>query len=411
MSTNADFDNVIKRVTPYTMMVDTFKRKNYFWNKIKKEQGWKGGTIEIPIEGGEASSLRFGKLVRSNDISSGTYDLALCTSQPELWGALKFWEKDLERHDSLEESYLKLVPNKLNQFIERKSERVSMCLLGDGSIAALTANGEADGEITVDHPEHFTLKEKVVIDDSNSSPTEGYVVAINMETKKLTIHDARTGGSAIDLTGYTTAQGAKVYLPDEQSNGFLGLADYIFSATNGGSDSYFDKTKLSYPVLQAHQFSGSAWTKATILEDLFTVFYDTVQRGKGAAEEMLVPFHVFKAVASELQENRDYVTADKKAGYGFRSLNLIGPEGEMTITALRDMPATKSYILDWSCLEFRGDKFFERKRHLGGQEYHMERTEDGYVYIQDIKFYGQLIGRNLSRLGGVHSIPATLPAA
>ncbi len=410
-NTSADFNAVLKRFTPYKMQVEALKAKNYFWNKVAKNEGWEAGTMEIPIEGAEASSLRFGKLVASNDISSGAYDMALVTLQPELWGAMKFYEKDLERHASLEQSYLSIIPGKLNQFTSRMSERVSMSLLGDGSIASLTANGANDGLLVVDYPQHFTIGEKIIVDDSDDSPITAYVRSINMGTKTLTCYDARTGGSLVNFTGYDTADSAKVYLPDAQANGFKSVPSFLLSAANGGSDAYFDKTKLDYPILQAQQYSGSAWTQANILTSIFDVFYDTILLGKGDVSEMLVPFHVFKAVAAKLEGSRAYVTADKSAGYGWRSLTVLGPEGEMKITAIRDMPTTKAYMLDWSTWKFHGDKFFERKRQMGGLEYFTERGEDGYVYITDTRFYGQLVCSLPSHNGAVYAIPSVLPAS
>jgi hypothetical protein len=53
-------------------------------------------------------------------------------------------------------------------------------LLGDGSIAKATSDGQAGGTIIVDNPERFTIGEKVTVDDDNSSSADGYVTAIDI---------------------------------------------------------------------------------------------------------------------------------------------------------------------------------------------------------------------------------------
>ena len=94
----------------------------------------------------------------------------------------------------------------------------------------------------------------------------------------------------------------------------------------------------------------------------------------------------------------------KKAGYGFRSLSLVGNEGDITITGIRDMSDSEIYILDWDAMKFHGDKFMERKRH-DGREYFLERdATNGYQYLVDVKFYGDLVLHNPSHCGVIHSI-------
>lgn len=386
------------------------KKRNYFWNKVDKDQGWFGGTLEVPFEGGEASSLSFGSLSASNDIAEGTYVMGTLSTMPELWGSLIFNEKDLDRHGNLEKSYLKILPGKIDQFVGRMQERVSLSLLGDGSIAKATADGDSGGLITVDHPERFTIGEKVYVDDDNSSPASGYVTAINVNTGVLTIKDARSSGSAVNLSGYTTAQNAKIYLDGQQSNGFTGLKTQLLSAANGGASTIAGVTKVTYPMLQSVNVSGSAFTAATILQDLFGAFYTVHKLGKGNPSEILVSFGLFKNIAVGLEVNRQFSVSDKKSGFGFRSVTITGVDGDLTITALRDMPDDVAYIIDWSALKFFGSKFFERKRHMDGSEAFLVRATTGYSYIVDCKFYGDLIVHNASHCGVVHSIPAACAA-
>jgi hypothetical protein len=120
----------------------------------------------------------------------------------------------------------------------------------------------------------------------------------------------------------------------------------------------------------------------------------------------LVSFGLFKNIAIGLEANRQFQVTDKKAGYGFRSVTVMGVDGDLTITAVRDMPDNVAYIMDWSAMKFFGSKFFERKRHMDGSEAFLVRATSGYSYIVDCKFYGDLVVHNPSHCGIVHSIPA-----
>lgn len=405
MATTASFNDMLKRYMPYELLVEEMKKRSYFWNKVDKDQDWVGGTLEVPFEGGEASSMSFGSLTAASDIAEGTYVMGTLSTQPELWGTMKFNEKDLDRHGDMEKSYLKLVPGKIDQFVRRMQERVSIMLLGDGSVAKLTADG-ANGSITVDHPERFSIGEKIYVDDDNSAASAaGYVTAININTGVLTVKDARSSGSALDLTAYTTGQNAKVYLDGAQSNGFTGLRTQLLSASNGGASTIAGVTKATYPHLQAVNVDGSGFTAATILADLFEAFFVVHKLGKGNPGEILVSFDIFKEISNQLELTKQASITDKAAGYGWRSVTLLGVDGEMKVTAIREMPSNTAYIMDWSALKFFGHKFFDRKRHLNGDEFFLVRNTTGYEYIVDCKFYGDLLVHKPSHCGVIHSIP------
>ena len=405
MATSDNLSAILKRYMPYELLVEEMKRKNYFWNKVQKSEGWKGGPMEIPFEGGEYSSLQMGSLTASNDVGVATEVMGLLSTQPELWGTMKFSEKELDRYDGdMEASYLKLAPNKINQFTTRMAERVSMMLLGDGSIAKATSDGQAGGTIVVDNPERFTIGEKVTVDDDNSSSADGYVTAIDINTSTLTIKDARSAGSAVNLSGFTVAQNAKVYIPGALASGFTSLKTQLLSSTNGGASSLFGATKTAYPFLQATNISGASFDANNILEGIFDAYFDTMKIGKGNPTEILVSFKHFKNIAKFTEAKKEYYVSDKKAGYGFRSLSLVGNEGDITVTGIRDMSDSEIYILDWDAMKFHGDKFMERKRH-DGREYFLERdATNGYQYLVDVKFYGDLVLHNPSHCGVIYSI-------
>jgi len=405
MATTANFNAMLKRYMPFELLVEEMKKRNYFWNKVNRKKGWKGGTMEVPFEGGEASSLNFGALTSESDIAEGEYVMGLITAQPELWGTMVFNQKDLDRHGDMEASYLSLLPGKINQFIGRMTERVSLSLLGDGSIAVATIDGTVGGVLGVDHPERFSRGEKVVVDDGNSAPITGYVSEISINTPKtITLVTARGGATPVDLSPYTVAQAAKVYLPDAQTSGFTSLKSQLLSAANGGSASLFGQTKATYQYLQALNHDGSGISATNVLSKMYDFYYDTVSLGKGNPTEIICSFKHFKNAAKDLETNRRFTVNDKKSGYGFRSLMLSGSEGDMTITAVRDMADDFMGIMDWSALDFHGDKFFDRQKNPDGDEFYTIRTTSGYKHIIDTKFYGDLVVAKPSHMGIIHGI-------
>lgn len=407
MATTASFNDMLKRYMPYELLVEQMKKQNWFWSKMAKKSGWKGGTLDVPFEGAEASSLSFGALTAADGIHEHTEVLGTITTQPELWGSMKFNEKDLDRHGDLETSYLEIAPGKIKQFVNRMSERVSISLLSvGGCIATATASGDSSGNLTVDHPERFTIGELVSIDGDALSPVAGYVRTINMATKVITFYDARTAGSVVNLASYTVAANTRVYLVAGTTAGFTSLPSQLLSAANGGSSALFGQTKTAYPFLQAQQVDGSTYTATNILEGMFDAFYTTLAVGKGNPTEIVMDLNNFKNCVKTPELNRNYEATDKSAGYGFSSITLLGNSGSgsITLTGVRDMPSNLAYIIDWDAFKFHGDKFFERKRHLDGNEYFLVRNTTGYEYIVDVKFYGDLVVHNPSHCGVIHSI-------
>jgi len=405
MSTSASFNNMLKRYMPFNLLVEEVKKRNYFWNKVAKDENWYGGTLDVPFEGGEASSLSFGSLTDASDIAETVAVLGTISDYKELWGTMVFNEKDLDLHKDMKASFLQILPQKVNQFVNFISTNLSNNLLNGPYKDKLAANG-ADGSITVRYPERFTVGEKVFIDDDDSAAVAAYVTAINMETAVLTIKDARSAGANVDATAYTTAQSAAVYVPGAQitANPFTALKDVLLSNANGGGASIYGQTKTDYPYLQAVNIDGTAVAAANILDKIFDAFFEVTRLGKGNPTEILCSFKHFSNIAKALEESRRYSVADKAAGYGFRKVTVLGPQGEMMITGLRDMDDDVIYIMDWSAMKFRGSNFFNRKRHQDGDEFFLVRSTSGYKYIVDIRMYGDLVVHAPSYCGIVHTI-------
>lgn len=408
MATTESFSTMLKHYMPHQMLVEEMKKRNYLWNMIEKDEKWMGGQYDVPFEGGRASSLSFGALTAAASITEDRPILGYISAQPELWGSMIFNEKDLDRHGSLEASFLKILPDRLKRFSENMAERVSLALL-KGFVAKITTAASSgtttQGTIIVDHPEFFSIGELVDVIDDDTAKASGYVKTINMNTKTLAIVDTMAGGVPTDLTAFTVAQNARVQNPNQDASGFTTLRSALLSAANGGSANLHNQVKATYPFLQALNISGSAITAANILEKLYDAFFDVRALGKGQSNEMWVSYKHFKNIVKGLELNRDFTVKDKASGYGFNSISLVGGDGsDMKIVALREMDDAEAMIIDPSALMFAGNNFFERKRHLDGNEFYLTRNTTGYNYIVDIKFFGDLVVKHPSHCGIVHSI-------
>lgn len=408
-ATTESFSAMLKRYQPFKLHMELLKRHNWFVNWVQKKQDFYGGTMEVPLEAGQAASFQWGALTASNDIGEDNFLMGTLTNSDlkELWGTMLFNEKDMRRHGNMERSYLKILPNRLNRFTELMSQMVSVTFFGDGSIDQATADGESDGEITVNYPHRFSIGMKVRVDDDNSSAVTGYVTAIDVNTKKIKLQNARTSGSDVNLTGYTVAQNAKIYLPGE-SDIPSSLQNILLSASNGGGSSYYGFTKATYPALQALNIDGSSFTQATLLDDLYSAYYEALDQGKGSMKKIMVmPFKFLQYISAGLENNRRYTMETKNVSYGMRAVNIIGPDGEAEFIFIRDCDPTVSYILDKSAVYLCGNNFFRRHKDPNGNEFFTSRATTGYNYIVDTCFEAALAVMP-SHNAIVHSIPNPL---
>ena len=413
MPTAQNFTALLRDYMPYDLLMEEMKKRNYFWGKVKKKTGWKrGATLQVPFEGAEYSSLSFGALVDSSDIANMIPVLGSISTQPELWGAIKFAESDLDSTESLEQAFAQLVPGKIKQFISRMEQRVSLNLLNGFVCRVLDtykgANGDtpASGIIYVDQPQYLTIGERVnfIDDDTTALTTACYVRAIDLNTHLVTFFDARTAGAAVNLSTFTEAQNAKIHTVGGTASNFTSLRTQLLSSVNGGSATQFGQTKTAYPILQGQNFSGASATASNLLDVLNEHFFDTAAIGKGNATEMIMSYKNFRHCINSLQDNKRYAGGDKTAGHGFKSIDLLGPDNDFKLTGIRDMADDAVMFLDWNTLCFHGDSMFERKRHMNGDEYFLERSTTGYSYIVDTKINGDLVCSTPSYNGIVHGI-------
>lgn len=344
----------------------------------------------------------------ATDTNIAEMGVALGTqTMKELWASLLVREADLFRHGDMEQSYLKIMPERIEEFVKYCQQVVNVQFLAGGSIAKATANGHATLGITVDKPQMFRIGQEVAVDDDNSTEATGFVRTIDLNTGIIVIYDARTGGSVVDLSSYTTAQNAVVRLIGQGTESFLSMKEALLPAAQGGSASLYGLTKASYTVLQSIQMSGSGYTAATILDDLLGAYYTAVEK-RANVKEILVSYGVFKNISKALEVSKRYVTGDKKSGYGFNSVDIVGAEGQAKIVALREMPSDVAYLGDVSKIKWAGAEPFKRKVY-NGEEFYVKRGTTGPEFISDMPLRGNFIVKP-SEWAVVHSIPAAVSA-
>ena len=423
-STNQSFDGLLRQYTPHNLMVEALKRLNYFWNKIAKDENWFGGDYIVPFESGEASALRFGKLTAAADITETQTQKGTISSYKELYGSMIFNHKDLD-FDDLKGSFLKILPDKLNQFMKRMSERVSQTILNGAHICQLAdpaLSGVVDpadtGVCYIDKGIRLRVGQGIQFYNGTltkpSASAQYYVKFIDRgavagypHIAKVTLTDNKTLESASELSSdgvaYDATNNFKAYERGGRDSAFTSLASILLSDANGGGDKVYGISKASYPYLQAQQYDGSDIDETTIMDELCDAFNQVEELSSGSPTEILMSFKHFNTISKLNRDNIRFTASDKKIGIGFKSVQLDGIEGNMRITALRDMDDDKMFIMDWSALKFAGKHFF-KKMDYNGKMFYQTRAEAGVTNIVDIKLYGDLVVTAPCNLGVIFGI-------
>ena len=325
MATDRSFQAMLNEHLDLDLIKDEVQKNDYLLSKVKKDNTWRGGTLPVPFKSAVASSIKFGGL--STDVAEDQYVRGEVSSYKEVWGSIKFQHTDLLQHghEIKESSFLKILPDALEDFTARMRNCVSQNLLNGAALATATADGDASGNLTVDRPERFEIGQYVQVDDGDSSPANGYVRTINLDTGVISLFDARSGGSAVDLSAYTTAQAAVVYEDGAQANSFTSLKSQLLSAANGGDASIFGQTKTAYPILQSVNVDGSSASATNLLEKVFDAFTTSRVRGKGRPDTALMSYtnlsYIMKILETAKGAYHIAQTSPKVAAYNWTEID------------------------------------------------------------------------------------------
>lgn len=424
MSTNRSFSAMLNEYLNFDLLNEEHIRRDYIMKNVERDNDWKGGPYIVPFKGGDASSWSHGSLTPEADITENTYVRGSIDDYREIWGTMKFHGRDLIEHDAVsgqptgkvnEQTFLKNLPGQIEDFMDSGKEVISTQILSGAHFAKLVADATAnDGIIEVDHPERFTVDQKVVVDDGDSSAITAYVArtgGIDINNSKIKLVTTLGGSTVVNFSGnnMTVAQGAKCYFPgaETSTNPFTSLHDQLLSAANGGSASLFGKTKLNYPYLQAVNIDGQDWTKANCLERLFDANVKIRKLGKVGMTEVVCSYTLLAAVEKIIEAGAGaYKHVDTEVhAHDWMKITISGPKGRLTLVGVNEQPDELAYFLNWKGLQLASNGNFRiQKDPDTGKMYYTVRSTSGYTYIVDISFYGEFIAFRPSTMGVVYNL-------
>lgn len=413
MATTNSFSTMLNEYLPNELLMEEVSKRMWAFQNIEHDESWLGGNLIVPFEGAGASSVQFATLAGSTDVSEDAFVRGQVSTQPELWGTMLFYQKDLWQHGKLsEQNLLKILPDRVDNFMDYFKDVLSLNILNGTKIATVTdATNAATGIMIVSRIERFRIGQKVSLDDDNDSAASYYVTAINRDTKAITLSSTRGGGAA-NVSTYTVAQNACLYWIGSQSTGMSSIRGALLSSANGGSSTLYGQTKTAYPYLQAINTDGSGITgAANILDKIFDAYTDTRQKGKGMPDKCLLSYKNFGAVLKALETGKGAFHQDqsstKTSVYGWTEVKLLGPVGVLTCVVLQEIDDDVIYFLDTrpSCMKIYSNGGVRKRVAPDGKEYFESRdTSAGYSYLIDIAFMGDFVLQRPSYCGVIYGI-------
>ncbi len=345
---------MLNQYLPIDMLKQELLKRDYLFQRVNHDEGWKGGALQVPFEQQHGSSVEMGQLADITDISQYAYGRGSITTQPEAWASLLFLHKDLVQHDGKipETTFLRILPNQVDAMLSYLKMVISVQLLGHGQLATFTANGNSSGQIVVDRIDRFTLSQKVTLNDNGTvGPGTYYVIGIIIDTLTITVSASR-GGSAANVSTYTTANGAVVQSPGQATGSMTSLGSQLLSAANGGSTNLFGLAKTSAPFLQCPNFSGAAITASNILIQIFDAYTNRMQLAKsGKLPEVVMSFKNFGSCLKLLDIQKgpfNVVPGSRKvSAFGWDTIEIGSVAGHvLKLVGIQECPDDLIYFFD-----------------------------------------------------------------
>lgn len=432
MATTRTFNDLIKEYMPYDLHKEEVIKRDWFLSNSTMDESYKGGTLYVPFQGQKASTIQKGVYADTSKIKQSKNVKAKITGYKETWGSMIFNDSDLQEHGDLEKSFLKILPDELDQFNRSMKETISREFLNGPWICRLTATSvSAAGIVLVDRPERLEVGMQLVIEEyaasfptvshsvGNASAsvgyTEAYVKSINMNTKEVVIADAAGVALSFAAVGEDLTVGAnpvrdqpRIYLVNGEvvANQLLSLRYASLSAANGGSATLYGETKVNYPILQSLNFDGSTILTTNILDKLFDFHTAVKLIGKGNPQFVVMGEKAGKAVKKNLEVSRTYEAVDKKASpYGWEVISIGGSKGMLDVVIVNEMDDDIIHIVDKSSWKIFSNGMFRRRKDPGdGKEYFTVRGATGFQYVVDIAFFGDMVVHAPSYNGIVYDV-------
>lgn len=411
MATTRNFSAMLNDYLPPSLLKEELIKRNYFLQKVERNDDWYGGTRIVPFKSQQASSVSFGALTAAGSIVQSNFVRGEA-SQKEVWGSLIFDSRDLFESAPgkvPEDTFLKILPDELDDFMLFFKEMISINLLTGSWLAKITsATTDTAGLFVVDKIDRFELNQALMIDDDNTSALAVFVHAIDINTSSVTLKTSASATVGSDLSAYTVAQNAKLYLVGAQADGFTNLRGALLSSTNGGDSTIHGQTKTSYKFLQAVNVSGSDITATNILDKILDGYNTVRQKAKGNANTVIMSFkHLgscMKAIEVQKGGYKTSATSTKASLFGWTELEIVSVKGSLTLVGIQEMPDDLIFFVDWKSMSFDSNRFIQKEVSPEGLEYMRVRNTTGYQYIVDMKLFGDLIVSKPGNNGVLHSI-------
>lgn len=428
MATTGNFTNMLNEYLPNAMLKEELVKRDWLLSNVEKDNGWKVGDatygkLIVPFKGAGASSFAYGELTDAADIAKDTYVRGEVASPKEIWGTMKFDHKDLVNFDGSginEKTFLKLLPDTVEDFMDRMKMVVSINLLNGDHFATLTATGGTAGTgiITVDRPDRFDIGQKVYLKDGDTAADYGYVIAIDMNTLGITLSTTRAGSASATLVGgtnvnaYTVAQSARCYYQGATtaSTAFTSLKSALLSSANGGSSTIYGVSKVLYPYTQAINVSGASVTATNILEKIFDGYTTIRTLGKGNPNSVVMSYKHWGSVlkSQELVKGAFNVVPNstKVNNFGWTECVIGGVKGSLKVVAIQELDDDVIMFLDTraNVMKFYSNGFIQKRKSPDGREYFEQRATTGYSYLVDISLFGEFVLLRPSYCGIMYSI-------
>lgn len=400
MATTRTFQAMLNEYLPNELLKEELIMRDYVLQNVQKDDNWKGGKLIVPFKGAGASSVKFGGLTDQTDIAQSKHIRGTIDDYREVWGSLLFNQRDLQEHDGKipDSTFLRLLPDELEDFMDYKKEVVSIQLGSGPHFAVVTVNGTVGGVLGVDKIDRFMIDQKFYLDDNDSALLAVYVTGIDVDNSTITVSATR-GGAPVDVSAYTVAQEAKCY-HDGVNDGlgnfdtFVSIRQALLSAANGGAAQLHGQTKTAWPILQAVNVPGNTITAANILDKLFDGYTTVRQKSKGRATEYLMSLKHYGSIMKqlELQKGSFRVVEDPKESlYGWMEMKIANVTGQVVkFVGIQEMDDDIIPLMDWRSITFRSNGYFKKRISPDGREYFEIRASDGYKYIVDCCLFGEM---------------------
>lgn len=417
------FQSMLNEWLVNDLLEQAFQEQSWLWNEATIVKTWQGGKLIVPFQDHYANSVAMGQLSDENDLSFAGYTRGFLDAYREVYGSIVFNSRDLQydHYRVSEQNFISLLPQQLSQLMRFMRQTVSIQLLNGGRLDGVESGfvGDATGSVTVLHPERFQRTMKVILEDTTGPTTlTGYVETINRSSAELTIYDARSGGSALDLTGLDDT--TNIYIDGGNTTSFNSLKDDLLPASAGGSDTFANTNKLDSTFSQSILYdaggssgTGPDWNTGTAVkgEDILTLLFDAyrknLQRG-GEADSAIMSYKHYSAAMLALEKGSGgFRHVKESVSYaGYSKIQVYGVVGMITLIGIREMDDDWIALVNKPDMTFYcGNKPFQALTSPDGLKYYTKRQTTGYQYISDIGLVGDFLYKNPWNATGIYNIP------